>query len=160
VKIVLCTHGTYNTSATPRRMVKTNITQDGIGRSLSEPFCLPFSRLMKWQMSDGAFAVGARLTGREAVVSPFCLGPLPVRETLLLNLAVATLINVPVVAAGWLAGKSLRRVPNLRRCKMTFGRLLDQSVRGAAKGSPCDYRRNRSRDAEHFTRRWRRKSSQ
>jgi hypothetical protein len=89
-------------------MVKTNFTQDGIGRSLSEPFYLPFSRLMKRQISDGAFALGARLAGREGVVSPFCAGPLPIRETLL-NLAVATLINVPVVAAGWLAQKSLTR---------------------------------------------------
>jgi hypothetical protein len=41
---------------------------------------------------------------------------------------------------------------------MTFGRLLGQSVRDAGKGSPRDYWRNRSRDAEHFTRPWRRKS--
>ena len=96
-------------------MVKTNFSQDGIGRSLLEPFYLPFSRLMKRQVSDGAFALGARLAGREGVVSPFCPGPLPIRETLL-NLAVATLINVPVVAAGWLAQKSLTR-------DLTFGAI-------------------------------------
>jgi hypothetical protein len=51
----------------------------------------------------------------------------------MLNLAVATLISVPVVAAGWLVQKRLEPGPNLRSCKMTFGRLLDQSVRDAGK---------------------------
>jgi hypothetical protein len=133
-------------------MDKTNLSQDGIGRSLLEPFYLPFSRLMKRQVSDGAFALGTKLAGREGVVSPFCAGLLPMRKTLL-NLSVATLINAPVVAAGRLAQKSLTR-------GLTFGRFLSQSVRDAGKGSPCGYWRNRSRDAEHFTRPRRRKSSQ
>jgi hypothetical protein len=123
-------------------MVKTNFSQNGVCRRLSEAFYLPFSRLP---------------AAREEVVSPFCPGPFLIRETLL-NLAVATLISVPVVAAGWLVQKRLEPEPNLRSCKMTFGRLLDQSVRDAGKGSPRDYWRNRSRDAEHFTRPWRRKS--
>ena len=140
-------------------MVKTNFSQNGIGRRLLEPFYLPFLRLMKRQISDGAFAIGARLAGREGVGSPFYPGPLPIRETLL-NLAVATLINVPVAAAGWLAQKRLTRGSNLRSYKMTFRRLLDRSVRGSGKRSPCDYWRNRSRDAERFTHPRRRKSSQ
>ena len=94
-------------------MVKTKFTQDGIGRSLPEPFYLPFSRLKKRQVSDGAFTLGARLAGRERVVLPFCPVRFPVRETLL-NLAVAMLIKVPVAAAGLLAQKSLTR-------DLTFG---------------------------------------
>ena len=143
-------------------MDKTNLSQDGIGRSLLEPSYLPFSGLMKRQVSDGAFALGARLAGREGVVSSFCPGPLPMRKTLL-NLAVATLINAPVVAAGWLAQKSLVRGLTFGRllgCSMTLEALMPQSVRDVGKGSPCDYWRNRSRDAEHFTRPRRKKSSQ
>jgi hypothetical protein len=143
-------------------MDKTNLSQDGIRRGLLEPSYLPFSRLMKLQASDGAFALGARLAGREAVVSPFCHGPLPMRKTLL-NLPVATLINAPVVAVGWLAQKSLTlglTFGRLLGCSMTLEALMPQSVRDAGKGSPCDYWRNRSRDAEHFTRLRRRKSSQ
>jgi hypothetical protein len=93
-------------------MVKTNFSQNGIGRSLLEPFYLPFSRLKKRQVSDGAFAVGARLAGREGVVSSFCPGPLPCSG----NLAVAMLINVPVAVAGLLAQKSLAR-------DLTFGAI-------------------------------------
>jgi hypothetical protein len=46
-------------------MVKTSFTQDGIGCSLPEPFYLPFSRLKKQQVFDGAFTLGASLAGNE-----------------------------------------------------------------------------------------------
>jgi hypothetical protein len=143
-------------------MDKTNLSQDGIGRSLLGPSYLPLSQLMKRQVSDGAFALGARLAGREGVGSPFCPGTLPMRKTLL-NLAVATLINAPVVAAGWLAQKSLVRGLTFGRllgCSITLEALMPQSVRDVGKGSPCGYWRNSSRDAEHFTRPRRSKSSQ
>jgi hypothetical protein len=73
-------------------MVKTNFSQNGVSRRLSEAFYLPFSRLPA--------------AAREEVVSPFCPGPFLIRETLL-NLAVATLISAPVVAAGWCVQKRL-----------------------------------------------------
>jgi hypothetical protein len=138
-------------------MVKTN-TQDGIDRSFAEPFYLPFSRLMKRQISDGAFALGARLAGREGVVSPFCPWSAPYSGNL--TQPCPGHADKRSCRDSWLVRpEELDAGPNLRSYKMTFGRLLDQSVRGAGKGSPCDYRRNRSRDVEHFTRRWRRKSS-
>jgi hypothetical protein len=96
-------------------MVKTNFTQDGIGRSLSEPFYLPFSRLKKRQVSDGAFALGARLLEERELCRRFTPVRFLLRETLL-NLAVAMLINVPVAVAGLLAEKSLAR-------DLTFGAI-------------------------------------
>jgi hypothetical protein len=44
-------------------MVNPNLTQDGIGHGLSEPFYLAFSQLMKLQFSDDTFALGAKLAG-------------------------------------------------------------------------------------------------
>ena len=139
-------------------MVKTNFTQDGIGRSLSEPLYLPFSRLKKRQVSDGAFALGARLAGREGVVSPFCSDPLPCSG----NLAQPCCGHADKRSCrgSWLARpEELDAGPNIRSYQTISDSLLDRSVRGSAKGSPCGYWRNRSRDAEHFTRPWRRKSS-
>jgi hypothetical protein len=95
-------------------MTKTNFTHGGIGRSLSEPFYPPFSRLMKRQITDGAFAPGGSFSRREGV-RRFARVRFPIRETLL-NLAVATLINVPVVTTAWLAQKSLTR-------SLTFGAI-------------------------------------
>ena len=97
-------------------MVKTNFSQNGIGRSLLEPFYIPFSRLMKRQISDGAFALGARLAGREGVVSSFCPDPLPWFGKPCSTFAVAMLKNVHVAAAGLLAQKSLAR-------DLTFGAI-------------------------------------
>ena len=123
-------------------MVKTNFSQNGVNRRLSKPFL------------SAILAAAGRQRGSRVAVLPWSVS----HSGNLLNLAVATLISVPVVAAGWLVQKRLEPEPNLRSCKMTFGRLLDQSVRDAGKGSPCDNWRNRSRDGEHFTRPWRRKS--
>jgi hypothetical protein len=140
-------------------MVKTNFTQDGIGRSLSEPLYLPFSRLKKRQVSHGAVALRARLAGREGVVSPFFPDPLPCSG----NLAQACCGHVDKRSCrgSWLARpEELDTGPNIRSYQIISDCLLDWSVRSSAKGSPCGYGRNRSRDAEHFTRPRRRKSSQ
>jgi hypothetical protein len=99
-------------------MVKTSLTQDGIGCILPEPFYLPFSRLKKRQVSDGVFTLGDRLAGREGVVSPFCPGPLSSSGNLAQPCGghVDKRSNVPVAAAGLLAQKSLTR-------DLTFGAI-------------------------------------
>jgi hypothetical protein len=81
-------------------MVKTNFTQDGIGRSLLE---------MKRQISDGASTLGAMLAGREGVVSPFSPDPLPPG---LLNL-------IGIHYSYWtqdLSAKSIDFARNVRKC--------------------------------------------
>jgi hypothetical protein len=134
-------------------MVKTNFIQDGLGRSPPEP--VTFSRLKRRQVSDGAFALGARL----AVVPSFCPGPLPCSG----NLAQPCRGHVDKRSCrgSWHARpEKLDAGPNLQSYQIIFVRLLGQSVRGVGKGSPCDCWRKHSRDAEHFARPWRRKSSQ
>jgi hypothetical protein len=134
-------------------MVKTNFTQDGLGSSVPEP--VPFSRLKKRQVSDGASGLGVRLGGREGVVPPFCLGSLPCSGSL--AQPCRGHVDKRSCRGNWHAcPEKLDPGPKLQSYQMISDRLLDRSVGGSAKGSPCG---KRSRDAQHFAAPRRRKSS-
>ena len=158
LKSFYCPYGTDNTTQPPGRMDKTNLSQDGIGRSLLKPFYRPFSRLMTRQVSDGAFARGAQACWKRGS----CVAVLPWSASYRENLAQPCRDHSDKRFLSWQPGGSLEELdagPNLRSYKMTCGLFLGQSVRGAGKGSSCDCWRKHSRDAEHFARLRRRKSS-
>jgi hypothetical protein len=143
----------------PGRMDKTNLSQDGIGRSLLELFYRPFSGLMTRQVSDRAFALGAQACSKKGS----CVAVLPWSAPYAENLAQPCRGHSDKCFLSWQPGGSPEELdagPNLRSYKMTFGPFLGQSVRDAGKGSPCDYWRKRSRKSKHFMPPWRRRSSQ